>query len=704
MVGRKEEGGIKTMKERYRNLPALLKKTGYFCISKNGKIPLYITKKGEVKFGSSTDPQTWLTFDEACSFLNEERPYLMLVTDGRVIGVDLDVALTPEGKLKPWAEWIINSNTVKDFAYLERSKNSGFHIIFILEDKISNLQNLNWRGKKDEILDKSEGIELFIEKHFVTLTGEAIQDELRLLPIEKFLKFYEELKEFIKEIKIEEELKKIKDNPPSPLYIKELENPWKKLKEEILKKVRFEDIIPPAKDPRNGRYYRAWCPFHEDGKNPDFVVYYKDGWLFDCHDSKVYDIFSYMMKKENKTFKEVYLDLAKRYNIPTPLLEEKRGDFKIYNHYLSHLRNSLKDAELKSLSDSSYLSDSTLENEFERFLFEGFKFPSEILPKNLNESFKNFSEVTGIPFEIIFSCSLPILSSSLGNSVRIKVKEKYSVPIFVWLGLIMKSGEGKTPLISLLTEPLYEEQKELYLESKKEKEEKLLNLSKKEEKEKNFQILIVNEGTLEGLYQVLRQNRRGFLLLNMELGFLLKSLNEYKKKGSDMERLLQLFDAKSLVIVRKEEEIFIPWSGVSILGGIQPEVFPEIFKKEFFLNGLIPRFLWIFGKKKELQIKEINKEKYDFYKKLIQTFLFVPLREEKERLNPFIIHFNDEVKNLFIKAGNFLEKEIFKRTSEELRLFFFKAYYYYLPKFAGILKCLSLFEEDGSLKSLKRKQ
>jgi len=411
------------------------------------------------------------------------------------------------------------------------------------------------------------------------------------------------------------------------------------------------------------------------------------------------------MKKENKTFKEVCLDLAKRYNISTPLLEEKGSDFEIYNHYLSHLRNSLKDAELRSLSDSSDLSDSTLENEFERFLFEGFKFPSKILPKNLNESFKNFSEVTGIPFEVIFSCSLPILASSLGNSVRIKVKEKFLIPIFIWLGLIMKSGEGKTPLFSLLTEPLYEEQKELYLKSKKEREEEsLLNLSKKEEKENNFKILIVNESTLEGLYQVLKQNTRGFLLLNMELGALLKSLNEYKKRGSDLERLLQLFDAKSLVIVRKDQKFFIPWSGVSILGGIQPEIFPEIFKKEFFLNGLIPRFLWIFGKKKELQIKEIEEKKYSFYKKLIQAFLSVPLREKNGRIKPFIICFNDEVKDLFIKVGNFLEKEIFKRTSEELRLFFFKAYYYYLPKFAGILKCLNLFEKDGSLKRLEKEE
>jgi len=131
------------MKEKYKALPSLLKELGHFCLSKNGKVPLHITKKREVKPSSSTDPRTWLTFNEAFSFLSEEMPHLMLVTDGKVVGIDLDAALTPEGKPKPWAEQIINSNIVKAFSYLEKSKNSGFHIIFILEDKVSNLQNLN---------------------------------------------------------------------------------------------------------------------------------------------------------------------------------------------------------------------------------------------------------------------------------------------------------------------------------------------------------------------------------------------------------------------------------------------------------------------------------------------------------------------------------------------------------------------------------
>jgi len=266
------------MKKKYKNLPILLKKVKNFCISKDGRVPLSVTKDKKIKPGSSTDPQTWLTFDEAFSLLSEERPLLMLATDGKIVAVDLDAALTPEGKLKTWTAQILNSDIVKNFAYLEKSKNSGFHVIFILEEKVTDLQNLNWHGEKDLTLNKSEGIEIFIEKHFITLTGETVQDNLKILPVKEFLKFYEELKEIIKEFKIEEELRKIKQNPPALSYVKELKKDlYKNLKKEILKKLRFEDIIPPAKDPRNGRYYRAWCPFHEDGKNPDFVVYYKDG-------------------------------------------------------------------------------------------------------------------------------------------------------------------------------------------------------------------------------------------------------------------------------------------------------------------------------------------------------------------------------------------------------------------------------------------
>ena len=330
------------MKENYKHIPNLLKEYGFFCISRDGKVPLFLAQDGTIKAASCKDPETWMNFSEACSLLSENFRYLMLVTDSRTIAIDLDAVFSFEGKPKSWAEKILNLEIVKEYAYIEKSKNSGIHIIFILDNKIGNLENLVWRGDKDPHLNKNESVELFVRDHFVTLTGDAVQNNLKILPKERFLKLYEEIEEIIKELKIQDIYTKIKEGKVK--FKKFEKEDLEELKNRILEKVNLEDLIQPVRYGANGKYFLSWCPFHHDGQRPGLVVYFEDKIILDCHDWKTYDIFAFLMKKENKSFKEVLFDLALRYNVKFPTFKDSE-EIKPTETF-----NSLKDRKKKNIN------------------------------------------------------------------------------------------------------------------------------------------------------------------------------------------------------------------------------------------------------------------------------------------------------------------------------------------------------------------
>jgi len=664
----------------YKNIPDLLKKCSFFCISKDGKVPLFLTKDGKIKAASCTDPKTWMEYEKAYSLLNENFKYLMIPTNGKVTAVDLDASFTSEGKLKFWAQKILNLEIVKEYAYIEKSRNSGIHIIFILDNKIENLENLVWRGNKDFHLNKNESIELFVRDHFVTLTGNAVQDNLKILLEERFIKLYEEIEEIIEELKIQETYIKIKEGK---IKIKKFEKKdLEKLKNRILEKVNLEDFIPPVRYGANGNYYHSWCPFHDDGRRPGLVVYVEDKVILDCHNWKTYDIFGFLMERDKKSFKEVLIDLASRYNIELPTFKDSEEIKPI------EIFNSLKDRKKKILT-TEMDEDLNLifKKEIEKIFFEGIEFPYEAIPQKLREVLKNFQKALGIPFEIVFTASLPILGTALGNAVKVEVKPGYIVNLAFWAGIIMPSGSGKTPLIKQLVSPILDKQQEIF---KKEGE--------------NISALIVTDTTLEGLYRILKENKRGVLWTPQELGAVLGIINEYKKRGADRQRLIQLFDGNPVVIMRKTEGLmFIPRVEVNLLGGIQAEIFPKLFNKSFFEDGLIQRFLWISGESELLSEEGITPENYIFYRNLIKNFFSLPLKEEDAE-NFYIIRFSEKVKKLFIEKGNTIKEISENFFTPQLRTFINKVYFYYLPRLAGLLACLEIYEMEGNLNKIQKEE
>ena len=89
-------------------------------------------------------------------------------------------------------------------------------------------------------------------------------------------------------------------------------------------------------------------------------------------------------------------------------------------------------------------------------------FPFEIFPDKLREFVQQLAESLHVPANLAACCTLPIIGSAVGNTLRISPKPGWSEPPFIWLVPIALSGDGKSPVINKLMEPLNKLQLDAY--------------------------------------------------------------------------------------------------------------------------------------------------------------------------------------------------------------------------------------------------
>ncbi|WP_426262991.1 DUF3987 domain-containing protein [Sphingomonas sp. PWP1-2] len=105
--------------------------------------------------------------------------------------------------------------------------------------------------------------------------------------------------------------------------------------------------------------------------------------------------------------------------------------------------------------------------------------------------------------------------------------------------------------------------------------------------------LVVQDATPEAMGDILAGNPNGVLHLRDELAAWLMSFERYSPGGREF--WLEANGGREHVIDRKGNKagpVLIPFNGVTVLGGIQPEKLRECLLKTAD-DGLVPRFLWV---------------------------------------------------------------------------------------------------------------
>jgi hypothetical protein len=241
---------------------------------------------------------------------------------------------------------------------------------------------------------------------------------------------------------------------------------------------------------------------------------------------------------------------------------------------------------------------------------EDIEFPIDVLPKNYQTYIIEASKSLSFSKDYLACTMLSTIATSIGNSLKIQVKEDYlDSPIF-WFAIVGSRGASKSHPVKKVLTPLNKIDDENF----KNYSIEISNFNKlsKDDKEKNkkplFKQKIVTDFTIEALCQVIDFNKKGVLLYKDELQGVINDFNKYNKKGSDEEFILESFNCGSFTINRKTQDtIRLNNIFINIIGTIQDEVLTRLASNHTD-NGLLDRFLF---SKSEKLAKPLTKYSMD---------------------------------------------------------------------------------------------
>ncbi len=223
-------------------------------------------------------------------------------------------------------------------------------------------------------------------------------------------------------------------------------------------------------------------------------------------------------------------------------------------------------------------------------------FPVELLPEPVRSYVTESAQEIECDRAFIALPIFSMLAAAIGNTHVIRLKRNWFEPSIIWTCIIGKSGAAKSPALEHATNPLREIQNRLIIEH-----QQAMREWRKQRKGKGndtdpprCERCVLDDTTIEGALQVMSENPRGVLQIRDELAEWFDFDRYSSSKGpSGSSRWLGLFGGRSLQIDRRTEEpIHIRRVGMSIAGGIQPEILRRVLKTSFIENGLAARMLF----------------------------------------------------------------------------------------------------------------
>lgn len=227
------------------------------------------------------------------------------------------------------------------------------------------------------------------------------------------------------------------------------------------------------------------------------------------------------------------------------------------------------------------------------------EFPVDVLPPVVQEIVRRGSRALSCPPEYIGASALAILGAALGRSVSLQMTATWYEHACLWVAIVGKPGESKSPALRPLMAPVWKEQARLREQSKKRQEQEDADAKAQKRKPRHMPAhkVAVSDATMEALHRVLGDNSRGVLMYQDELTGWVRSMGAYKGGlGADRQHWLSIWSGESVTVDRKGESalgLFIEKPFVGIVGGIQPGVLGEISGGRE--DGLVDRFLFARG-------------------------------------------------------------------------------------------------------------
>jgi hypothetical protein len=201
-------------------------------------------------------------------------------------------------------------------------------------------------------------------------------------------------------------------------------------------------------------------------------------------------------------------------------------------------------------------------------------FPIDVFPSEIQTIIKELDRVYGFTNELVSASMIYTISVAIGNSHYVGVKSGWTDSASLYIVLIGTAGSGKTHALKWCIEPLQKYDAKF----KKVYDDELLRFKRDEGLERpNPKQILIQDITLESLYNVLQNNPRGMGIYVDELGTWIKKFDQYRGGGGDKESWLSIWSNTPITVNRKTNNEFtrIETPFISVIGGVQKETFNE---------------------------------------------------------------------------------------------------------------------------------
>ena len=227
-------------------------------------------------------------------------------------------------------------------------------------------------------------------------------------------------------------------------------------------------------------------------------------------------------------------------------------------------------------------------------------FPWEVLPESIANSLKQLARACATSPTSLPAKAAAVLSSVIGSKINVSPKSSWAEPMVIYSADIRASGLGKSPAEEHLTKPLEEAQR-VEDEDYRIRRDQWDRLTKKNQdaglmaEPTRPHGYLGTDVTVEGLHADHDPEHGGKLLNPDELSAFFSGQNQYKQKGTDREAFLRMHSGKTVSINRARGSMAIRGARISIIGGIQPDVWVSQFSGKtgriYKTDGTIFRFL-----------------------------------------------------------------------------------------------------------------
>lgn len=311
-------------------------------------------------------------------------------------------------------------------------------------------------------------------------------------------------------------------------------------------------------------------------------------------------------------------------------------------------------------------------------------FPIEVFPDEIQNFILQLKQTLNFSPDILACSIISAISSLVGNSVKVQVKEGYVTAMIFWFMIRGRAGTSKTHPVDNIMKPL----KSINKVGFDNYQRMLKDYNALSEEEKNrtdrpvFKQVLVDDATVESFRKILTYNPRGVLLHNDEIKKFIKGMNRYQGKDTGEEAFwLSSFNNSSFTVNRvKDDPVVINSTFINIIGTIQNDVLDDILVKSQE-SGFIDRFLFSRSEKlaHKLTNAQMDKATLRWWDEYLVT---MHVRFEYDGENSRIVKFsNNGFAKLMEVDSHFVDLSNEENTTEKTRSYIAKIRTY-IPRLA----------------------